>query len=161
MNDIISNIIKLKCSDGKIFEIESNCLKRSNLFKELNNILNPDEEINIKDVDSITLIKIIEYLKHYQNEEPPEIPKPLPSPDLKQILNEWDYNYIIPISLENTIDLVNAASYLGIAELVNLASARLASELINCPVDEARQKFGIQADMAEEELDEFDKYPLI
>ena len=161
MNDSNSNIIKLKSSDGKVFEIEENCLKRANFFNELRNILNPDEEINIKDVDSITLIKIIEYLKHYQNEEPPEIPKPLPSPDLKQILNEWDYNYIIPISLENTIDLVNAASYLGIAELVNLASARLASELINCPVDEARQKFGIQADMTEEELDEFDKYPLI
>ena len=138
MNDINTNIIKLKSSDEKIFEIEENCLKRANFFKELKNILNPDEPINIKGVDSNTLIKIIEYLKHYQNEEPSEIPKPLPSPDLKNILNEWDYNYISPISLENCIDLVNAANYLGIKGLVNLTSARLASEMINCTVEEAR-----------------------
>ena len=160
MNDSNSNIIKLKSSDGKIFEIEENCLKRANFFKELKNILNPDEEINIKDVDSITLIKIIEYLKHYQNEEPPEIPKPLPSPDLKPILNEWDYNYISQISLEEAIDLVNAANYLGIEKLVNLASARLASEIINCPIEEARAKFGIVPNMTEEELAEYDNYPL-
>ena len=43
MNDINSNIIKLKYSDEKIFEIEENCLKRANFFKELKNILNPDE----------------------------------------------------------------------------------------------------------------------
>ena len=39
MNDNNSNIIKLKSSDGKIFEIEENCLERANFFKELKNIL--------------------------------------------------------------------------------------------------------------------------
>ena len=160
MNDNNSNIIKLKSSDGKIFEIEENCLKRANFFKELNNILNPDEEINIKDVKSNTLIKIIEYLKHYQNEEPKEIPKPLPSPDLKPILNEWDYNYISPISIKDAIDLVNAADHLGIEKLVNLVSAKLSSEMTNCSLEEARAKFGIVPEMTEEEVAEYENYPL-
>ena len=162
MNDSNSNIIKLKSSDGKVFEIEENCLKRANFFNELRNILNPDEEINIKDVDSITLIKIIEYLKHYQNEEPKEIPKPLPSPDLKVVLNEWDYNYISPISIEDAIGLLNAADHLGIEKLVHLVSAKLASETMNCSIEEARAKFGIKLDeiMTKEELEEYEKYPI-
>ena len=160
MNDIYSNILKLKSSDDEIFEIDENCLQRSNFFIQLKDILDPNEEIDIKNVDSKTLSKIIEYLKHYQNEEPNIIPKPLPTSDLKQVLIEWDYNYIIPISLEECIDLVNAADYLGIADLKNLASARIASEMINCPIEEARQKFGIVPEMTEEEMTEYNKYPL-
>ena len=160
MNDINSNILKLKSSDEKIFEIDENCLKRSNFFIQLKDILNLNEEIEIKDVESKTLTRIIDYLKHYQNEEPKIIPKPLPSSDLKPILSPWDYNYINPISIEECIDLVNASNYLGIVYLVNLACARLASEMINCPIEEARAKFGIVPDMTEEEMAEYDKYPL-
>ena len=160
MNDFYSNILKLKSSDEKIIEIDENGLKRANFFNKLKDILNLNEEIPIKNVDCKTLNKIVDYLKHYQNEEPNIIPKPLPSPDLKPILSEWDYNYITPISLGESIDLVNAADYLGIRDLVNLASARLASEMINCPIEEARRKFGIVPDMTEEEMAEYDKYPL-
>ena len=160
MNDYNSNLLKLKSSDEKIFEIDENGLKRSNFFMKLKDILNLNEEIYIKNVNSKILNKIVDYLNHYQNEEPKTIPKPLPSPDLKPILSDWDYNYISPISLEESIDLVNAADYLGIRELVNLTSARLASEMINCPIEEARAKFGIVPDMTEEEMAEYDKYPL-
>ena len=62
--------------------------------------------------------------------------------------------------MEDTVDLVNAANYLDIKDLVNLASAKLASEMISCSVEEAREKFGIKSNMTEEELVEYDKYPL-
>ena len=32
--------------------------------------------------------------------------------------------------------------------------------MINCEVEEAREKFGITSDMTEEEKEEYDKYPL-
>ena len=41
-----------------------------------------------------------------------------------------------------------------------MASVRLAYEMINCPIEEAREKFGIKPDMTEEEMKEMDKYPL-
>ena len=153
-------MIKLKSSDGEIFEVEENYLNKSKVLCELKEFLKPDEELYVKEVEGKTLSKVIEYLKHYVNEEPKEIPKPLPSADLKQLLSEWDYNYISPFSLYETVDLVNAANYLDINGLVNLASARVASEMINCSVEEARKKFGIKEDMTEEELNEMDKYPL-
>ena len=127
---------------------------------ELKEFLKPDEDLLVKEVEGKTLSKVIEYLKHYVNEEPKEIPKPLPSADLKPLLSEWDYNYISSFSLEDTVDLVNVANYLDINDLVNLASARIGSEMINCSLEEARIKFGIKGDMTEEEMKEMDKYPL-
>ena len=134
-------------------------LDRVKLYIELKDILNLNEEIKVN-VDNKPLEKIFEYLKHYANEEPKVIPKPLPNNDLKQVLNEWDYDYITSLSLEETIDLINAANYMNIKELVELSSARMAWEMTNCSIEEARMKFGIIADMTEEELQEVDKYPL-
>ena len=153
-------MVKLKSKDGEKFEVGENCLDRSKLFIEFKDIWNLEQEIMIKGVDGKTLSKVIEYLKYHVNEEPKEIPKPLPGPDLKPILSEWDYNYISPPPLEDVVNLVNAANYLDISDLINLASARLASEMINCPVEEARKKFGIKTDMTEEEKAEYDKYPI-
>ena len=89
-----------------------------------------------------------------------EIPRPLPSADLKSFISEWDYNFITPLPLEDVIELINAANFLDINDLITLSSARIASEMINCPCEEARDKFGIKPDMSEEEMEEYDKYPL-
>ena len=40
-------------------------------------------------------------------------------------------------------------------ELVNLVAARLASEMINCEIEEAREKLGITPDLPQEEMDEY------
>ena len=97
--------------------------------------------------------------------EPKEIPNPFPERTdeefLKGILNdEWTYNYLTSQSLEDLINLINAANYLQIDGLINIIAAKLAHEMCNCDVEEARQKFGIESDMTEEEIAEIDKYPL-
>ena len=62
--------------------------------------------------------------------------------------------------MEGLINLVNAANYLQIDGLINIIAAKLAHEMCNCEVEEARKKFGIECDMTEEEIPEIDKYPL-
>ena len=157
----VNVVRKLKSKDGQIFEVDEKCFAKSSVLKGLvNDFPDAESELPTNEVDGKTLSIVIEYLKHYEKEEPKDIPKPLPSADLKPILSKWDYDYISPLSLETCIDLVNAANYLGINELVNLTSARLASEMINCSIEEARAKFGIFPDMTEEEMAEYDKYPL-
>ena len=152
---------KLKSNDGQIFEVDEKCLEMSKVLKNLaNDFPDADAELPTNEVDGKNLSKIIEYLKHYQTEKPKEIQKPLPGPDLKPIISQWDYDYIMPLSLAECIELVNAANFLDITELVNLTSARLAYEMINCSVEEAREKFDIKCDMTEEEIKEIEKYPL-
>ena len=131
-------------------------------------IMEDNEIIELPEVDSKNMELIIDYLQHYKNKEPKEIPKPFPERTdedfFRSLLdnddNDWTYNFISKLSLEEAINLVNCADYLQIQGLIDLLAAKLAHEMCNCEVEEARQKFGIEGDMTEEEVAEYDKYPL-
>ena len=166
------NIRKLKSDNGKIFEIEEDCLLKYDFLKGLlEDFSDPKQELPIKEVNDRTLERVVAFLKHYQKEEVKKIPCPCPSTtvelkdgttihpvDLKAALCQWDYDYITPLSIEEAIELVNAANSLNIQPLIDLASARLAYDFTNCTIEEARKKFGIESDMTKEEQDEMDKY---
>ena len=161
-----SNKIKLLTSDGIVRELDVFLLSKSKLLSGLiEEYAGDDEEIPLSNVDDKNLDLIIQYLEHYKDMEPKEIPEPFPERTdeefLKGILNdEWTYNYLTNLTIEELCNLVNAAVYLQIDGLINIISAKLAHEMCNCEVEEARQKFGIECDMTEEEIDEIDKYPL-
>lgn len=152
---------KLKSSDGKIIELDSKYFTQSKFLSDfIKDFPEQKDEIVLGEIDSKTLSKITEYLIHFEKEQPKEISMPLPSPDLKPILSEWEYNYITPIPLIDLPDLVNGANFLEIKSLVDLVSARFASELTNVPLEEARTKFGVDCDMTEKEKKEIDKFPI-
>ena len=161
-----SGEVKLKSSDGKIFEVPFDILQKSKLFTDINqNDEDEENEIELKEIDGKNLERIIEYLKHYKDIEPKEIPKPFPERTddafLRSILNDdWTFDYIQSMTLEEAINLINVANYLQIDGLINILTAKLTHEMRNCDVEEARRKFGIECDMTEEELAEYDKYPL-
>ena len=161
-----SGEVKLKSSDGKIFEVPIDILQKSKLFADINQSDEDEEnEIKLKEVDGKNLERIIEYLKHYKDIEPKEIPKPFPERTddafLRSILNDdWTFDYIQSMTLEEAINLINAANYLQIDGLINILTAKLSHEMCNCDVEEQRRKFGIECDMTEEEIAENDKYPL-
>ena len=166
------NIRKLKSDNGKIFEIEEDCLLKYDFLKGLlEDFSDPKQELPIKEVNDRTLERVVAFLKHYQKEEVKKIPCPCPSTtvelkdgttihpvDLKAALCQWDYDFVTPLSIEEAIELVNAANSLNIQPLIDLASARLAYDFTNCSIEDARKKFGIESDMTKEEQDEMDKY---
>ena len=168
MVDIVAKKVKLKTSDNIIKEVDSDILMKSKLLRGLFEDLEPEELeeiIALNDVDSKYLDLIIKYLEHYKDMEPKEIPKPFPERTdeefMKGILNDqWTYDYLTNQTLEELINLVNAADYLQIDGLISIIAAKLAHEMCNCEVEEARKKFGIECDMTEEEIAEIDKYPL-
>ena len=146
---------KLKSQEGELFEVDESTLKMSKFFKDLmNDYPDPDQEIMVNQIKSRHLKQIIDYLKHYENEKPKEIKKPLPSGDLKEVLDDWDYNFINPLSLEECIDILNGAFFLDINELVDLCSAKIASEMLTGTVEEVREKFEWK-NMTDEEKKEY------
>ena len=156
-----SSKVKLISSDKVTREVDVDLLKKSRLLKDAQG----GEEICLNEVDAKNLELTIQYLEHYKDMEPKEIPKPFPERTdeefMKRILNDdWTYDYLTKPSLEDLINLINAANYLQIDGLVYIIAAKLAHEMCNCTVEEARQKFGIECDMTEEEIAEIDKYPL-
>ena len=151
---------KIISKDKEEFFLDVKSLELSPVLKRLNDDF-PKEDISLKEINSKTLKKIIEYLKHYSGgEKPKEIPKPLSSGDLKSFLSEFDFNFISSISLQDCVDLVNSADYLKIPGLCDLVCVRLASEMINCEVEEAKAKFNVECEMTPEEIEEYEKYPL-
>ena len=101
------------------------------------------------------------FLKHYKHFEPKKIPKPFPERTnqkfLRKILNDdWTFNYLQNLSLDEAISLVNSAHYLQIDGLLRILAAKLAYEMCNCDTEEARQKFGIECDMTFDEIMEIE-----
>ena len=166
-------LVKIKTYDNKIYEVPGDIIIKSKL---LDGLIEDYDYFNDKDagiialseVDSKNLELIIEYLQHYKDKEPKEIPKPFPERTDEEFLrgildnddNDWTYNFISKLSIKEAIDLTNAADYLQIKGLIDLLAAKLAHEMCNCDVEESRKKFGIECDMTEEEVAEYDKYPL-
>ncbi len=161
-----SKIVKLKSKDNQIYEVSIDFLEKAKLISGIvEDASDEDDTIFLREIDEINLIRIIDYLVHYKKEEPKEIPKPFPERTddafLRSILNDdWTFDFLQNMTLEEAINLVNAADYLQIDGLIKILAAKLAHEMCNCEVEEARKKFGIEGDMTEEEIAEYDKYPL-
>ena len=155
------DLVKLKSSDGKLYEVPYDVIKKSKLLENSNE----DENIILlNEIDSKNFDLVLKYLNHFKDKEPKEIPKPFPERTdeefFRSILDDdWTYNFL-QMSIEDAISLVNAADFLQLDGLINLLAAKLAHEMCNCEVEEARRKFGIECDMTEEEIEEYDKYPL-
>ena len=165
MVEVAPKKVKLKTSDNIIKEVDSNILMKSKLLDNLLKDFNEEELFSLPDVDSKYLELVIKYLEHYKDFEPKEVPKPFPERTdeefMKGILNDqWTYDYLTNQTIEELINLLNAADYLQIEGLINIIAAKLAHEMCNCEVEEARKKFGIECDMTEEEIAEIDRYPL-
>ena len=69
--------ITLKSSDGQSFQIGTKAASRSKLINDILKDYQDESDFPLPEVDGKTLKKIIEYLEHYKDSEPKEIPKPL------------------------------------------------------------------------------------
>ena len=152
--------ITLVSIENKQFKISEKAAIRSKLIQGILTDYEKGEDLPLPEVKSETLETIIKYLEHYKNEEPKDPPKPLKDGDLSKVLDPWDFEFISKISLENTIDLVNAANYINLDSLLQLSLCRIASEMVDQPIEEVQKKFGIESDMTEEEKKEIDQYNL-
>ena len=140
----------LVSSDGEKIEISSKAVERSNLVKGILEDYPDDAEVPLKNVKINILKKITEYLEHYENEDPKEIDRPLPSLNFKECVPEWDYNYI-NVNLDMIFELIDVANYLDIKNLFELASAKVASIIKARNTDEIKQTFNINKEFTQEE----------
>ena len=157
-----SNKVKLKSIDNKIFEVPVYILRKAKLIAEfVDQACEEKKVLLLRVAGAKDLEKIICYLKHYKHFEPKKIPKPFPERTnqkfLRKILNDdWTFNYLQNLSLDEAISLVNSAHYLQIDGLLRILAAKLAYEMCNCDTEEARQKFGIECDMTFDEIMEIE-----
>ena len=153
--------ITLKSSDNQSFQIGTKAASRSKLINDILKDYQDESDFPLPEVDGKTLKKIIAYLEHYKDSEPKEIPKPLKDSKLENVIEKWDADYILPIPKEECVSIINAANYMDIPSLLQLACAKIAALMMDLPVEEIQKEFGIENDMTEEEAAEYDKYPIV
>ena len=151
----------LVSSDNQKIEIDSESAQKSHLLKGLMTDFNSSQEpIPIPDIKADILKKVVEYLTYYKGKNPKDIPKPMPSANLSEIIDEWDVKFINGIELDSVFDLINAANYMDIPSLLDLSCAKIASLLKGKTAQEIRTMFNIECDLTEEELKEYEEYQI-
>ena len=156
----MSKQITLISSDGQKVSIDEKSCGKSNLLKGLIQDYTEDTDIPMPDIKGDVLKKVVEYLTHYKETEPKEIPKPLPSANLLDVTDEWDVTYINSADLDTNFDIINAANYMDIKPLLDLSCAKIASLMKGKTAEEIRTMFNIECDLTEEELKEYEEYQI-
>ena len=141
-------------------QIDPKSAERSLLLKRIMEDFNQKEDIPIEGIKYNILKKVVEYLVHYKDKEPSQIPKPIPTSDLKDVIDEQDFNFINGIDLDSVFDLINAANYMDISSLLDLSCAKIASLMKGKSAAEIRAMFNIECDLTEDELKEYEEYQI-
>ena len=141
--------IILKSSDGQEFKVAEEVCQLSRYLQ--NQIQNGKTEIDLEDVKGETLKLVINYLNYYANNDIPKIPEVLSSNDLKSQVNSWDFNYINPLSFEQTFHLINAGLLLELDHLHDLGCAKVAAFMKGKTPEEVNKEFTIECQLTQEE----------
>ena len=141
-------------------QIDPKSAERSLLLKRIMEDFNQKEDIPIEGIKYNILKKVVEYLVHYKDKEPSQIPKPIPTSDLKDVIDEQDFNFINGIDLDSVFDLINAANYMDISSLLELSCAKIASLMKGKSDVEIRAMFNIECSLSEDELKEYEEYQI-
>ncbi|RNF08069.1 S-phase kinase-associated protein [Trypanosoma rangeli] len=114
--------------------------------------------IPIPNVSGRTLRLVIEYMEHhYQNRAEP-IEKPLKS-KIDTIISPWDHDFLFTHLVKNhdekqhevLIDVIMAANFLNIKDLLDLTCACVASMIRGKTAEQIRALFNIESDFTPEE----------
>jgi hypothetical protein len=101
---------------------------------------------------------VIKYLEHVDaGNAVPDIEKPLRSSDLRDVTTEF-YAGFIDLEHEIVEDIILAANFLDIKDLLALGCAKMGSIIRGLTIPEFRKKFNIVNDFTpEEEAEPFDE----
>ena len=80
-------------------------------------------------------------MNHHKGTEPPIIPKPLRSKEMKQVcIDAWDATYIDKIgdTRQDLYDVILAANYMDVKSLLHLGCAKVASLIKGQPLEKIK-----------------------
>merc|ERR1712203_1251682 len=89
-------------------------------------------------------------MQYHHTNPAKEIEKPLKSADMREVVSEWDANFV-EVDQETLFELILAANYMDIKPLLDLTCAKVASMIKGRTPDEIRKIFNISSDFTPEE----------
>ncbi|XP_059309569.1 SKP1-like protein 1 [Lycium ferocissimum] len=147
--------VTLKSNDDKEFEVEEAAVIQSEMIKNMIEDGCATGVIPLPNIDSKTLTKVIEYLnKHItkdedEDEEEEDAGKAAETGE-EDDLKEFDEQFL-SVGWEELFDIIMAANYLNIHELMELCCQSAADRLKNKSVRAVREMLKITNDLTPEE----------
>jgi len=141
--------ITLKGNDDNNFEVSEEGCKKSEYLQRL--IEGGKTSINLEEIKPDVLKIIADYLNYYADKDFPTFPEELKSNNLKAEIDEWDFNFIEPVSYENCFHLINAGLMLELNHLYELACAKIAAFMKGKNPEEVSKEFTIECQLTNEE----------
>jgi S-phase kinase-associated protein 1 len=144
--------IKLSSSDGKVFEVPEKVANMSLTVESIITDVGNKAEIPLPNVTGTVLAKIMEYCQYFVNakEECKEGDAPKPTEDQ---IKTWEQEYL-QIEQSVLFDVILAANYMNIKELLDLTTKHVASMIKGKTPEQIRILFGIKNDFTPEEEEE-------
>eukprot|EP00565_Helicotheca_tamesis_P001264 CAMPEP_0185728960 /NCGR_PEP_ID=MMETSP1171-20130828/4393_1 /TAXON_ID=374046 /ORGANISM="Helicotheca tamensis, Strain CCMP826" /LENGTH=173 /DNA_ID=CAMNT_0028397723 /DNA_START=86 /DNA_END=607 /DNA_ORIENTATION=- len=149
--------INLKSKDGVVFEIQSSAAKISQLVMTTIDLDDEDEDdesnptVEIPKVESACLSKVVEFCNHHANEPLRPIRTPLEGNTLEEVVTQEWYRQFVSVEQSLLFQLVQAANYMEIQPLLDLACLQVSTILMGKSAEEIRVILNIPKMTAEEE----------
>nr|AEE39461.1 SLF-interacting SKP1-like protein 1 [Petunia integrifolia subsp. inflata] len=154
-------MVTLKSNDDQEFQVEEAAVIQSEMLKNMIEDDCASSVIPLPNIDSKTLSKVIEYLnKHITRDEDEDEEQEESEDKGKEVdtgeeddLKEFDEQFV-NVGFEELFDIIMAANYLNIHELMELCCQSAADRLKNKSVRAVREMLKITNDLTEEEEQE-------
>ncbi|CAL1405251.1 unnamed protein product [Linum trigynum] len=141
-------LITLRSSDGESFEVEEAVAMQSQTIKHMIEDDCADNGIPLPNVTAKILAMVIEYCKNHHGS---------PKSDAAAVddggLKNWDADFV-KVDQETLFDLILAANYLNIKDLLDLTCQTVADMIKDRTPEEIRKHFNIPNDFTPEEEEE-------
>jgi len=154
--------VVLQSNDAKPieFKVLREASKMSGLIKDMLEDQSETEQtvIPIPNVNERTLRYVIEYIEHHHSNRADTIEKPLKG-KIEDVISEWDKQFLFTDLVKNAdekqhellIDVIMAANFLNIKDLLDLTCACVASMIKGKTPEQIRALFNIENDFTPEE----------
>lgn len=145
-------MITLISKDGEQLKVKKNVILMSGLIKEMLDEEDDEEEENeipLPNVNLATLKKVVKYCEYHHKNPAEELERPLKG-KIQDVICEWD-NEFLKIDQSTLVELIMAANYLNIKDLLDLTCANVASMIKGKTPQQIREMFGIENDFTPEE----------
>jgi S-phase kinase-associated protein 1 len=161
--DSTASVCLVSVKDGTKVDIDPRGARLSGFLKGLLEEYKDEKEIQIPEIKGEFLKHIGTFLNHYKEEEPKDVPKPLPKYDIAETYGKWDDEYIKQFESDKyqLWELMEAANYLDCKPLLELCASKVAVTIKDYSGKEILDYFGLEEDMTDEDVkkmeEEFEK----
>jgi len=154
--------IVLQSNDAKPVEykVSREAAKMSGLIKDMLDDQSEAEQtvIPVPNVSGRTLKYVVQYMEHHYDHPAAPVEKPLRG-KIEDVISEWDKAFLFTDLVKDhdekqhelLIDVIMAANFLNVKELLDLTSACVASMIKGKTTEQIRALFNIENDFTPEE----------